>query len=318
MVDDSATPVVSVIVPARNAEDTIGRALEALTRQRVAVPYEVIVVDNGSTDATRTIIERAGGPVRRVAGSGRGPGEARNRGAGGARAGLLAFTDSDCVPTDGWLAAGLRALERFDLVQGKVLPDPAAELRPFDRTLWVTEDHGLHETANLFVTKAVFERVGGFEDWLTPRTGGPLGEDVWFGWRARRSGARPGFCATALVHHAVFPRAPLGYVAERRRLQHFPALARRIPELRRALFFRGVFLNRRSAAFDAAVVAGLLAIARRSALPLAGALPYLLMAARHARRGRSMTAVAVIDLLADLAGMEALARGSITSRSLLI
>jgi hypothetical protein len=75
----------------------------------------------------------------------------------------LAFCDADCYPTKGWLAAGVRALEHAELVQGKVVPEPEVAMGPFDRSLWVTSSVGLWETANLFVTRDLFERVGGFE-----------------------------------------------------------------------------------------------------------------------------------------------------------
>src|SRR5256885_1729530 len=82
-----------------------------------------------------------------------------------------------------------------------------------------------------------------------PRRGIELGEDILFGWRARRAGARTAFCARALVHHAVVPRGPVAYVAERARLRFFPAIAARVPELRETFFHRRLFLSRRTAAF---------------------------------------------------------------------
>src|SRR5688572_16174609 len=105
----SAMPAVSVIVPARDAADTIAKTLTALANQRVDAAYEVIVVDDGSTDETASIAAGADG-VQLVAGDGEGPGPARNAGAAAASADLLAFTDADCVPRTGWLEAGLAAL----------------------------------------------------------------------------------------------------------------------------------------------------------------------------------------------------------------
>src|SRR3954471_1627329 len=137
-------PRVSVIVPARNAAATIGRALDALRRQCDAEPYEVIVIDNASSDRTGPIAEAAGARV--ILGDGSGPGSARNRGAAVARAGVLAFTDSDCFPTPGWVAAGAAAIETADLVQGRVEPDPATARGAFDRTLWVEGERGFYET----------------------------------------------------------------------------------------------------------------------------------------------------------------------------
>ena len=57
-------PAVSVIVPAHNAERTLARTLAALAGQDLSEPYEVIVVDDGSADATAVLAERAGESVR--------------------------------------------------------------------------------------------------------------------------------------------------------------------------------------------------------------------------------------------------------------
>src|SRR5687768_9290079 len=198
-------PAISVVISARNAEATLARTLGCLAAQEVDFAFEVVVVDNASTDGTAAVAEAAEPPVRlvRMGGDGATPVASRNRGVAEARAPLLAFTDADCYATPGWLAAGLDALRSADLVQGLVLPDPGVPMGPFDRSLWVTRLTGLWETANLFMPRARFDQVGGFEDWLAP-DGRPMGEDVWLGWRIQRSGARTAFCEAALVHHAVF------------------------------------------------------------------------------------------------------------------
>jgi glycosyltransferase involved in cell wall biosynthesis len=306
---------VAVIVPTRNAAATLDRALRALAAQELDRPYEVVVVDNGSSDRSFEIAAGFGPPVRAVRNSPpSGPGAARNAGVMATDARALAFTDADCFPTRRWLAEGLAALAEAELVQGAVRPDPAVEAGPFDRTVWVTAETGLYETANLLVRRQLFERVGGFEDWL-PAGERPIGEDLWFGWRARRSGASTAFCESAVVHHAVFPRGAAGYVAERARLVHFPRIAERIPELRRTFFYRRWFLNRRSASFDAAVLAALAALLRSSPLPLLLAAPYATqLAGRAAAWRRRALAVGAADLAADALGLAALAAGSARSR----
>jgi glycosyltransferase involved in cell wall biosynthesis len=304
---------VSVIVPALDASATLPRTLAALADQ-TAAPHEVIVVDDGSSDGTGAIAARHGATVVRQSRSG--PGAARNAGVAASSGDALAFTDADCFPTRGWLAAGVDALAGADLVQGKVDPDPEAPLGPFDRTIWVGRESGLYETANLFVRREVFDRVGGFEVWLEPEIGKPLGEDMWFGWRARRSGAGTAFCPTALVHHAVFPRRPAAFVAERRRLRYFPAMAAKMPELRREFFYARWFLSRRSAAFDAALAGTATALACRSRWPLAAALPYASMVYRDARPHRHRAPlVAAVGVAADAVGLAALARGAARSRT---
>jgi glycosyltransferase involved in cell wall biosynthesis len=316
---------VSVIVPALNAAATIEPALTALARQDLERHYEVIVVDDGSTDGTSALARAAaaiGGrwlEVRVLEQPRLGPGPARNRGAQEARGEVLAFTDADCVPTAAWLREGLRALERADLVQGAVRPDPGARLGPFDHTVWVLRESGLYETANLFIRRALFERLGGFEDWLGEVIGKPLAEDVWLGWRARRSGAPAAFSSAAVVHHAVHPRGIDAYVAERLRLQYFPAIAALVPELRCSLFWGRWFLTRRSAAFDVALLAALVALVARSPAPLLAASPYAWLLARRAMRWRRAAAkVAGGDLLADAVGLAALAWGSVRFRSPLL
>lgn len=313
-------PAVSVVVPAYNAAATLPATLEALAVQDLAEPYEVIVVDNGSDDRTGEVAAQAPGPVSVIRKPPGRAGSARNRGAEAARAPAVAFTDADCRPTPGWLREGLAALRDADLVQGAVRPDPRDPLGPFDRTVWVVGPAGLYETANLFCDRELLRRIGGFEDRIPARLSAPFGEDAWLGARAARAGARTAFCEQALVHHAVFPRGPHGYVAERLRSRHFPALVAEIPELRDQLLVGRLFLSRRSTALDAAVCGLGVAIASRSALPLLAAVPYAWIAGRRAARWgrRQGPLVAGVDLAADAVSLGALAWGSLRARSLVL
>jgi glycosyltransferase involved in cell wall biosynthesis len=312
-------PAATVIVPARDSERTLARTLTGLEEQQLDGGFEVFVVDDGSRDGTSRLARRSPVVSDVLDGSGEGPAAARNLGAGRARSPALAFVDSDCEPAPGWLAAGVGSLREAGLVQGMVRPRPGERLGPFDRTLWVMGAWGLFESANLFVRAELFGRLGGFESWLRPRRGIELGEDVLLGWRARRAGARTGFCEEALAWHEVFPRGAREYVAERARLRFFPAMAGRIPELREEFFFRRFFHSRRSAMFDLAVAGTAAAVARRNPLLLAAAVPYLRELRRHAWRAQDgWKPVAAADLAADAVGLAALAAGSVRYRSLLV
>lgn len=313
-------PLASVVVSARNAEATLGRALRCLVAQDVSFRYEVVLVDNGSSDHTAAIAEAAGPSVRlvRLEGGGATPVASRNLGVEASRGRLLAFTDADCFVTAGWLAAGVAALETADLVQGRVLPEPDVPLGPFDRSLWVTAPVGLWETASLFMTRELFDATSGFEDLLSLPDGRPMGEDVWLGWRAKRLGARSTFC-DALVHHVVFPRGAYDYVTEHARRRHFPEMVARMPELRGSFLYRRCFLDARTAAFDLALAAVVAAAISRRAWPAAAVLPYLRHLARRPliHRARAVEVVAV-DLAADAVTAWALARGSATARSIVV
>jgi glycosyltransferase involved in cell wall biosynthesis len=310
---------VSVIIPAYNAEATITQALDALTGQDFDDDYEVIVVDDDSTDRTLEAAERAGSGATILHQAQLGPAAARNLGVEHAAGRLLAFTDADCVPSPSWLREGVAALEEADLVQGAVRPDPLTPRTPFDRTVSVTGDRGLYECASMFVRRDLFDRVGGFEDWLDARVGKQLAEDLWFGWRARRAGATTAFCPAALVDHAVLRRPPADYVAERVRRVYFPLIAAKVPELRDSLFYRRYFLTGDSAAF-ALAVAGALGVALTSSrLPLLATAPYGWSLGRRAAAWRKRApVVAGVELLADALGFGALALGSVRARTLVL
>lgn len=311
-------PVASVIVPAFNAASTLPATLEALGAQVLTDPFEVIVVDDGSSDGTVEVARAASLPVTLLEQPNLGPAAARNRGAAAASGRVLAFTDADCVPEPDWLAAGLAALERADLVQGAVRPDPTVARLPFDRTVWVSRESGLYECASLFVRREAFDRVGGFEDWLGARMGKELAEDAWFGWRVRSTGSTTAFESGAVVNHAVFRRGLTDYVAERARLLYFPAIVRRMPGLRRTLLFGRVFISPRAAAFDAVTVSALLTV---TLTPLAalGAVPYAVIALRDAApwRLRALPAFAG-EVAADAVGLGALLVGAVRARSLIL
>ena len=194
---------MSVIVPVYNARAGVSRLLDALAEQTLDLPYEVIVVDDASTDS---IVEGVASTldVRCLRLQQRsGSYAARNAGLDVASAPILAFTDADCVPLPTWLECGLNALEpRVDMVAGHVAaelpsrPTAAAlvdAIRFLDQQMYAQLGYGA--TANLFVRRSVFERVGRFNPRL--RSGG----DRELGLRATEAGATIHYAQDAVVMH---------------------------------------------------------------------------------------------------------------------
>ena len=197
-------PEMSVVVPARNAGASLSELIEALAVQTLACDrFDVLVADDGSTDGSIEAIESRGDAWLSVThGQPANSYAARNRAARLARAPLLAFCDADCTPEPEWLERGLAALQRANLVAGLVRFDV-----PGRRSLWSLLDvdmnldqeravrSGRAATANLFVRRALFEQVGGFDDSL------PNSSDFDFVGRCLTSGAALVYEPRAVVRH---------------------------------------------------------------------------------------------------------------------
>jgi glycosyltransferase involved in cell wall biosynthesis len=92
---------ISVIVPVYNAGEKIDRCVNALKRQQTQRTYEIILVDDGSTD--RDLQPLSGGRVRVFRQANQGPAAARNLGVEKARGAIILFTDADCEPLRDWI-----------------------------------------------------------------------------------------------------------------------------------------------------------------------------------------------------------------------
>jgi glycosyltransferase involved in cell wall biosynthesis len=105
---------VSVVIPAYNAQSTIGTTVsQSLAQAKGSLEVEVIVVDDGSTDNTAEIAESSGARVLRQQNSG--PAAARNEGWRSASGGIICFTDADCIPCQQWIVNLLRGFSHWQI-----------------------------------------------------------------------------------------------------------------------------------------------------------------------------------------------------------
>lgn len=193
-------PLVTVIVPVWNQPEALDRCVRALALQTSPYPYEVVVVDNGSVPPLHVLP-----PTRLLRVETPGSYAARNAGIRAARGSLLAFTDADCQPTPTWLATGVQALGQLPgpgLIGGQILPlGEATTLASwYDQAVGLRQDRfilqwGFAATANLWTTRATFDRVGLFDPSLYA-----LGDLDW-GHRVCAQGLAVGYAPTVCVHH---------------------------------------------------------------------------------------------------------------------
>jgi glycosyltransferase involved in cell wall biosynthesis len=201
----------SVIVPVYNAAHEIEGLAERLLGQTFpADDYEILLVDNGSTDGTigklEALAARCAPRLRFLKEhERRGSYAARNKGLSVARGEILAFTDSDCTPVAAWLEEGIRCLESTpaDLAGGHVrFTYPAgmngAELVDATTNMQMKldiETQAVTKTANLFTYRRVFDAIGLFPDHM--QSGG----DVWWTKKATSAGFKLVFAGRAEVSH---------------------------------------------------------------------------------------------------------------------
>lgn len=200
----SVAPRISVVIPHYRDLAGLDLCLRALAAQTYrASDFEIVVADNNSPEGEAAVAEVIGGRARLVVVEEKGAGPARNGGVTLARGEILAFTDSDCVPEPAWLAEGLAALSDYDFVGGRVtvlvddlsaMSDAEAFERvfAFDFKTYI-EKKGFTGAGNLFCSRAVFDRVGGFR--------ASVSEDVEWSFRARGMGLRLGYAPRAVVGH---------------------------------------------------------------------------------------------------------------------
>jgi GT2 family glycosyltransferase len=195
---------VTVVIPHYDDLDNLKRCLDRLRRQSwPADRYEIVVADNNSP-AGAPAIQRMFPDIRVVAAPEQGAGPARNAGVATSRGDILAFIDSDCFAEGGWLAEGVGALADFDYVGGKVVtaiadPEHVTPAEAYEAVFAFNFEKYIRKdkfagTGNLFVPKAVFERVGGFKAGVS--------EDMEWCWRANALGYRLGYAEKAVVQHA--------------------------------------------------------------------------------------------------------------------
>ncbi|MFH0955493.1 MAG: glycosyltransferase [Candidatus Micrarchaeota archaeon] len=201
----------SIVIPAFNAQKTIADCLNGLQKQSIPLnEFEVLVVDDGSTDRTAEIVLLY--PFAQLSRQkNAGPAVARNRGAKKAAADIVVFLDSDCVPRKNWLSEMLKPFKdpRVTGVQGKYEnPSPEWMTRfvqfeieeRYERMKKSMQKNGSIDFVGSYSAayrKKVFLENNGFDEGFRAASG----EDPDLSFRLARKGHRLVFAEDAIVAH---------------------------------------------------------------------------------------------------------------------
>ncbi|MBU0757939.1 MAG: glycosyltransferase, partial [Nanoarchaeota archaeon] len=195
-------PIISVIVPAFNDSVRLEKCLKSIKEQDYKKPYEIIVVDDRSTDNTRAVAQKYAEVFSNSINSG--PAKARNLGVKKSKADIIAFTDSDCIVSKNWLSMIEKTMKdrKIDAVMGKVsipkagyigdsisaLGFPAGGSLGYDKMYHVKKDRTTNHfsTCNCAIRREIFDRFGFFDETYPT----PGREDTEFSWRIWKGNAK--------------------------------------------------------------------------------------------------------------------------------
>lgn len=204
-----APRIVSVVVPVLDAAGTLPRQLDALAAQRYAGAWEVVVIDNGSTDASAALAREWSDRLPDLtvidARERRGINHARNVGWVASRGDFVTFTDADDEVGPGWLSALAEAAARWDMVGGWIDEQSLNDEKtrawrppwlPRERLPVLLDFLPFAMSSNCGIWSDVLTAVGGWnEDFARGCT------DVELSWRVQLAGYTLGYAPEAVVRY---------------------------------------------------------------------------------------------------------------------
>jgi cellulose synthase/poly-beta-1,6-N-acetylglucosamine synthase-like glycosyltransferase len=211
---------VSVIISVYNGAKTIRRCLESICNQVYPKElYEIIVIDDGSQDKTRTIIEQFQ-HIRLLCQNRRGPAAARNTGAEHAKHDILLFTDADCIPEPDWIKEMTAPFKDYSIagVKGRYInrqKEFAARFIQFEyeekyARMARRERIDFIDTYSAAYKKEIFLKFGGFDEYFPTASA----EDIDFSFRLAQAGLQMVFNPKAIVVHQ-FETHTWGYLKKK-------------------------------------------------------------------------------------------------------
>jgi len=206
----------SVIIPAFNAEKTIGKCIESILAQKTRKKLEIIIVDNNSTDSTSAVAGKSK-KVRVLREKKQGPAAARNAGAKLAKSPIIIFADSDCVMEKEWLERMLYPFKDPQVagVQGRYKSGQKElmaryvqrEIEERYEQMKKTEFIDFMGSYSAAFRKSLFMKFKGFDESFPMASG----EDTDLTFRMSNAGLKFKFAENAIVRHS-HPKSLMKYL----------------------------------------------------------------------------------------------------------
>lgn len=206
-------PIISVIIPVNNAEETIEKTLLSFKKQ-THLNFDIIIVDDNSTDKSYDIVKKHTKNILRNK-TKKGPAITRNKGIRHAKTEIIAFIDADCIATPNWLNNVLKEFQNknIQVIAGNTkipkstfigdsisaLGFPGGANAGFEN-MWHVSKEGFtnHITScNFAAKKEIFKKYGLFDESF-PLAGG---EDPELSYRLSKNGVKIKYCPDVLVYH---------------------------------------------------------------------------------------------------------------------
>jgi glycosyltransferase involved in cell wall biosynthesis len=195
-------PKLSIVIPTFNSLASLKKCLSSLCNQTLnKEDFEVIVVDDGSTDGTLRYLKQISSTIginfRYASQSHKCPAEARNLGVKISRANIIAFIDADCIAKENWGEEILKEFEEITEIvgiEGKTIADE--KVNPFSFGV-VSEEGGGYYTCNIAYKREVLEKVKGFDKEFKSQ------EDLDLAWRILKYG-KIKFSPNVIVIHPTY------------------------------------------------------------------------------------------------------------------
>jgi len=253
MTQNKETPDFSVIIPTYKRPDLLAKCLEQLapgvqkgmrlvgTNDRrnssggpdsgSAPIYEVIVTDDSPDSSFNAELTERFPKFKWLEGPRRGPAANRNNGANQATGKWLVFTDDDCLPSSGWLAAYATHAANHAILEGRTIADRPR--RRLDEESPINETGGKLWSCNFAIQKKLFQFIGGFDESFPYAAM----EDIDFRLRLEKAEQTARFVSSAVVVHPWRKKKGLTYLKKRRESwiylqEKHPELTTKRPQLK--------------------------------------------------------------------------------------